>query len=234
MTDNGDVATVLAAIAETIGVPETWTPYPGGYPNEVEAALIDSVFSLRAVYGTSAGTGVRHLVHNWRTYVARPLNSLSRLVADVDAAGGPQVFKSILGSAAVAVPNAKDKPTKATAVYGTACTLVQLGLDSADDVRKANHDRPVELHRAITKERGLGDAAATYFLMLLHVQGIKADVMIRRFMARALGEGNISPDRAKMLAEAAAVALHVDMLALDHAIWDRESRLAADLRRRRR
>jgi hypothetical protein len=107
MTDKGDLAKVLAAIAETIGAQETWTPYPGGYPNEVEAALIDSVFSLRAIYGTSTGTGVRRLVQNWRTYGGRrSLNSLSKLVIDVDVAGGPEAFKSILGSAAVAVPKA--------------------------------------------------------------------------------------------------------------------------------
>jgi hypothetical protein len=68
--------------------------------------------------------------------------------------------------------------------------------------------------------------------MLLHEQGIKADVMIRRFMARALGEDDVSPARAKTLAEAVAAALDVDMLALDYAIWDRESRLGRTLRSR--
>jgi macrodomain Ter protein organizer (MatP/YcbG family) len=111
--------------------------------------------------------------------------------------------------------------------------LVRFGVDSADDVREANRDRPDELYRAITKERGLGEAAATYFLMNLHVQGVKADVMIQRFSSRALGLDGISSARSRRLIEAAAEALQVEMLDLDHAIWDRESKLSQSTRRRR-
>lgn len=234
MAEAEEVPKVLAAVAATIGEESSWAPYPGGYPDEVEAALLDSVFSLRAVYGSSAGRGVKEVVRRWRSYVDRPLNSLSQLAVDVDSAGGPEAFKSVLGNAAIAVPNAKDQPTKAAAVYGAAHTLVRFGVDSADDVREANRDRPTELYTAITKERGLGEAAATYFLMNLHVQGVKADVMIQRFTARALGLDSISPARSRRLIEAAAKALQVEMLALDHAIWDRESKLSQSSRTRRR
>ena len=229
MTSVADLDKVLDAISASIGGKDTWPPYPGGYPQEVEAALLDSVFSLSAVYG-SPETGARAVVRRWRDHIGRPLNSLSGLVADVDGAGGPQHFRTILKNNAVAVPNSKDQPSKAAAVYGVARTLIEFGVDSADDVRAKNGEDPKGLYRAITKERGVGEAGATYFLMLLGIEGVKADVMIRRFAARALGVADIKPAQSRDLVAAAAKAHGVAMLSLDYAIWDYESRRA---RRRR-
>lgn len=213
---------MLDAITASIGSKETWPAYPGGYPQEVEAALLDSVFSLSAVYG-SPETGARAVVKRWRNHVGRPLNSLSGLVADVDSAGGPLCFRTILKNNAIAVPNSKDRPTKAAAVYGVARTLVEFGVDCADDVRAKNADEPKSLYRAITRERGVGEAGATYFLMLLGIQGVKADVMIRRFTARAVGSAGVDSSQSQNLVAAAAAALEVDMLSLDYALWDHES-----------
>lgn len=221
---NADVAKVLMAIGASIGLKESWLPYPGGHPEEVEAALLDSVFSLMAVYGSSGDVGPRAVVKRWRKYVGgRSLNSLATLVVDVDRAGGPDAFPSIVRHNGVAVPNAKDQPTKAAAVYGAACTLVAAGLDSAEDVRVRNAEAPKELHRLITRERGVGDAAATYFLMLLGVAGVKADVMIQRFVARAVGEDRVEPSRSQTLLARAAAELDADLLTLDHALWSYES-----------
>ncbi len=223
MINDVDLNKMLEAISASIGSKETWPTYPGGYPQEVEAALLDSVFSLSAVYG-SPETGARAVVKRWREHVGRPLNSLSGLVADVDGAGGSEEFRTILKNNAVAVPNSKDQPTKAAAVYGVARTLTEFGVDSADDVRAKNAEDPKGLYRAITKERGVGEAGATYFLMLLGIQGVKADVMIRRFAARALGVAEVEPSQSQNLVAAAAKSLGVDMLSLDYAIWDYESR----------
>jgi hypothetical protein len=223
MMGDVDLNKMLDAITASIGSKETWPPYPGGYPQEIEAALLDSVFSLSAVYG-SAETGARAVVKRWRDHVGRPLNSLSALVADVEGAGGPQEFRVILKNNAIAVPNSKDQPTKAAAVYGVARTLTQFGVDAADDVRTKNAEDPKGLYRAITKERGVGEAGATYFLMLLGIQGVKADVMIRRFVAQALGVADVEPAQSQDLVAAAAGALEVDLLSLDYAIWDYESK----------
>ncbi len=223
MTHVADLDKVLDAISASIGSEDTWPPYPGGYPQEVEAALLDSVFSLSAVYG-SPETGARAVVRRWRDHVGRPLNSLSGLVADVDGIGGAQGFRTILKNNAIAVPNSKDQPTKAAAVYGVARTLTQFGVDTAEDVRAKNTEDPKGLYRAITKERGVGEAGATYFLMLLGIEGVKADVMIRRFVAGALAVAEVEPSQSQDLVAAAAKALDVDMLALDYAVWDYESR----------
>ncbi len=223
MTHAADLDRVVDAIRASIGSKDTWPPYPGGYPQEVEAALLDSVFSLSAVYG-SPYTGARAVVRRWREHVGRPMNSLSGFVADVDSAGGPRELRTMLRNNAIAVPNSKDQPTKAAAAYGVARTLTQFGVDTADDVRAKNTEDAKGLYRAITKERGVGEAGATYFLMLLGIEGVKADVMIRRFVAGALAVAEVEPAQSQDLVAAAAKALEVDMLSLDYAIWDCESR----------
>jgi hypothetical protein len=134
----------------------------------------------------------------------------------------------------IAVPNAKDQPTKAAAVYGIATTLVAFGIDNAEDVRAKNKEAPKDLFRAITKERGVADTGATYFLMLLDVPGVKADVMIQRFVARALGAETVEPLYAKALVGAAAAELGADLLRLDHALWNHESKQARATRTPRR
>ena len=51
-----------------------WEPWPGGYPNAIELALLDAVFSIRAHYGRAAGpghptpTGVPAVVGEWRKH----------------------------------------------------------------------------------------------------------------------------------------------------------------------
>ena len=232
---HADLARVVYGINESVGARGTWTPYPGGHPEEVEAALLDSVFSLRATYGSSATVGPRAVVNRWREHVGgRALNSLADLVVDVDRAGGPGAFPGILRHDGVAVPNAKDQPTKAAAAYGTACTLVTAGLNSAEDVRLRNAEDSKELHRLITRERGVGDAAATYFLMLLGVAGVKADVMIQRFVARVLEQDFVEPSRSQDLLARAADELGADLLTLDHALWNYESQRSRTARSRSR
>jgi len=39
-------------------LPAPWPAFRGGYPDEVEAALLDAVLSIRSTHGTSPTTGV--------------------------------------------------------------------------------------------------------------------------------------------------------------------------------
>jgi hypothetical protein len=47
-----NVTQLVRAISEQL--PQPLTAWPGGYPGEVEAALIDAVLSIRARYGSEA------------------------------------------------------------------------------------------------------------------------------------------------------------------------------------
>jgi hypothetical protein len=62
------------------------------------------------------------------------------------------------------------------------------------------------LFETITGATGVGETAEINFLKNLHVDGVKADVMIRRFTARSLHLDDIDPAQAKQLTEEAAGA----------------------------
>lgn len=80
--------------------------------------------------------------------------------------------------------------------------------------------------------RGLGGITAEYFLMLLGVPGVKADVMIVRFVNAALAAENLSRVGAKDAREL-VVQSHgqddhgVGLIAYEHAIWRTRGSLAA-------
>jgi hypothetical protein len=217
--DEEQVRLVIAHIERTIGLdPVQWPARPSGYPGQIEAALLDSVFSLRATYGQSRAKGPRAVVGRWANKVGRPLDSLERLVKDVDGLGGPDGFREVLKHDGVAVPRAADKPTKALAVYVTAKALVAFGVIRADDAIRARFQQPKELLRAIQTGRGVGPQAATYFLMNLGVPGVKADVMVKRFVEAALAVATSAEDAANLVTRAAD-NLEADVIRLDHAIW---------------
>lgn len=210
-----------------------WPPTPAGYRDEAEAALLDSIFSLRAVYGRSAVKGPRAVVERWRAHVGRPLNDFQQMIDEVEALGGVDGFRAVLKSNAVAVPNSPDRPTKALAVYTSASALLAAGIRNARDVVESHAERPMDLLRAIRRGRGVGRQAATYFLMNLGLPGVKADVMINRFVDDAL-ERHVSDVEAAQLVTILAEELQASVLQLDHAIWHHgsaESRLRRTSRR---
>ena len=62
-----DAASVMTHIAETIGTnPEGWKRWPGGWPGDIESALVDAVFSARAIYKTKDGRGIYARVVDWQ------------------------------------------------------------------------------------------------------------------------------------------------------------------------
>lgn len=228
----GDLDLVIGHIWDTIGIdPSKWTDPPVGYPHEVEAALLDSVFSLQARYGQAGdvrrpATGAYKVVANWRAHIGdRPMNSLGVFLADVDAprCGGPARLPEVLGSRQVAVPSAVDKPTKAQAVYDVAAALFNgMRIDTADDVRLAVRERQREMVKAIKSVRGVGPAATTYFLMNLKIPGVKVDTMVHRFVRSALNR-KVRLAEAGELVTKAAELLQADLLHLDRSIWKHES-----------
>lgn len=216
---DSQVQLVLDHIACTIGLEENgWESRPPGYRGQIEAALLDSVFSLRAVYGTSSSKGPRAVVRRWKDHVKRPLDNLEELVKEVDCLGGEGGFRGVLDHHGVAVPNAADRPTKALAVYTSAKELVNFGVITASDAIRERHNQPKKLLRAIQKGRGVGPQAANYFLMLLGEPGVKADVMVLRFVNTALGT-TVSAQQAADLVTSAAGQLKADVIRLDHTIW---------------
>ncbi len=93
--------------------------------------------------------------------------------------------------------------------------LVQVGIVTSGDAREADQTAG---KRAYTGVKGLGWVTWEYFLMLLGVQGVKADMHIRDFVTRAL-DRTVSAHEAHHLVTEAAHQLDVSPTALDHAVW---------------
>lgn len=79
-TESAAIDLLHGYVLEAVG--QDPTAWPGGWPDEIEAALIDAVFSVRARYGSrERKTGVFGAVTRWRDHRAASANDL-RVLAD--------------------------------------------------------------------------------------------------------------------------------------------------------
>lgn len=148
------------------------------------------------------------------------LDDLGDLVGAIDGVGGPVLAaKGVLfDNRAVAPGTARSgRPgvLKAAVVYEAATRLRALGVTDIGEL----HNRPAEAAASWLEVRGLGRVSWEYLRMLSGAEGVKADTMIRRFVARAVGASGVSDERAQRAVEGAAQLMKVDARVLDHAIW---------------
>lgn len=189
-------------------LPSEWSQWPGGWPGQIERALLDSVLSLRARYG-GPETGVRGALNRWADH--RGQDTLDDLAA-VTTMGPGEALADILDNRQKLSGGA----LKAAGAIEAGRRLQEHGLRHAADVTASP-----ELKKAWTEVKGLGEVSWVYFTMLLGTPDVKADVMIRRFVSRAIGE-DATAARARTLVRGAARSVDVSPTALDHAIWDHE------------
>src|ERR1700683_2161919 len=165
-SSGSDLSRVLSHIEVSIGPPTVWSSWPGGWPGEIATALIDAVFSARAVYRTKRGQGVYMRVAAWREGGTRTTFTLVDLVAEIRGADIPR-WQSEFGSRQVAPSRPSTAPhgrSKVAAVLEAASALVSIGIRTAEDIDLGNVD---EVKRTLRGVPGIGYATANYFLMLL-------------------------------------------------------------------
>lgn len=209
----------------------SWPDHPGGWPGQIELALIDTIFSARAAYGRPAtddrpATGVHRVVHEWRNLRATsPLDDLRSLRETIKRAGEPV----LLGINRARVPGpSPTRPNKWAAVNEVAGRLVSIDVVTSADVDRAVDDAPDDLHAAFTATYGVSDVTFDYFLLLLGHPRVKVDTMVRAFVHEALspnldpGSGDprrVDAKRASRLVRAVAHVRGISPVDLDHAIW---------------
>lgn len=176
--------------------------WPGGWPDEIEAALLDVVFSIRARYGGPT-TGVRGVVNRWQGFRGERADDLGVL-----ATHAPEALADVLGN-----HSRIRGRLKAEVAIDAAVSLRAVGLRHAKDFTGS-----AEQKRAYLRVNGLGPVTWSYLGMLLGHPDVKADVWVMRFIQDAIGP-DIETETARQLLIQAAENLDVSASQLDHAIW---------------
>jgi hypothetical protein len=199
-----DLERLVAGIDSRL--PKPFPEWPGGYPDQIEAALIDAVLSIRARYG-KADTGVRAAVRRYKEAVGNQApNTLSRL-ADFDEVKLAEVLRNRQKTGA---------ETKASAIVKAARTLSGIRVETAADIDPVDPAQKA----AYVNVRGLGPVTWSYFTMLIGSHDVKPDTWLKRFVKLVLETPERDSDEhVRRLVNAAAAELGVDPRVLDHAIW---------------
>ncbi|BAH49383.1 hypothetical protein [Rhodococcus opacus] len=189
---------------------ESWPHWTEGWPQEVEAGLLDAAFSARATYGTPT-SGVRAVITRWRDHRAAPLDDLTALADE------PEDLLVILNNRQ-RVPG--NYTTKAEAVASAARSLTELGCTTSADLRDDESQR-----NAVVAVPGFGIATWECLLMQLGIHTAGSRELLRDFINDALDlESPVSATQADDLVAAAAARLETTPATVTHAIWRHQRR----------
>ena len=178
-------------VREKLGDPESW-PHPVGFPDSLALCALNSVYSLRGTSAAGRNVMRRYRAHRQEQGANPDYDDGSDLLEAIDHVGGPERFAS-----EVLRNRTKLSSTgryKAEGLYEGVHALVQCGVNTAEDLRKATHEGRETLSREWLKTRGLGPASWDYLVMNAEIEDIKVDTMIRRFFERAIGNPSPRPE----------------------------------------
>ncbi|MFC0448233.1 hypothetical protein [Rhodococcus jostii] len=187
---------------------DSWPHWTEGWPQEIEAGLLDAAFTARATYGTPT-SGVRAVITRWRDHRTAPLDDLTALAAHADE---PESLLEILDNRQ-RVPG--NYTTKAEAVASAARALTGLGCTTSADLRDDDAQRS-----AVVGVPGFGVATWDCFVMQLGIHTAGSRELLCDFVSEALElESPASATQAEDLVAAAAARLEITSAAFTHAVW---------------
>lgn len=215
MSQNKEVA-VQAVIEAARTVPAHYFEvYGGGWPDQISVALLDAVFSIRAVYRSDRpGVGVSGRLQAFRAEHAEARDDLAVLHRI-----GQREIERLMGRTVSA------QRRKSAIVVDAAGRFVASGVRTSEDFLACRMSDMKEIYTGV---RGLGPVTFEYLTMHLGVPGVKADRMILRFVHRALqtaGLHAVQPAQARCLVIAAheQTGLGDTLMHFDHGLWRWES-----------
>lgn len=212
-----DVAAVLRALGD-LGDPSAWAPAPEYASTAI--SVIDSIWSIGVRYSGVLNVIARYTALRLEQGADAQTDTPAQLFEFIGGCGGPDGF-------AAAVMNrqrtsSRNGILKAQAVMEAAELLTEHAVAGPDDLRQMQGTSLDRLARGWRLIRGQGSGLSwDYFLMLNGLEGVKADRMVRRFVARALNrpEDGVSAEEARDLVASAAGTLGVGQRVVDFAIW---------------
>lgn len=209
---------LVTAINDDLGDADSW-PAPVEFPDSLALCALNSVYSLRATSSSAA-----NVLKRYREL--RPTagtDSGPDLLQAMDEVGGPEAFAQDVLQNASKLPGTTRLRT--TGIYEglTRLATADLAVTTAARLREAAGDGAVK--RAWRSVIGFGPLSWSYLLMNAGVDSqTKPDVMVLRFITRALGlDREVSPERGRQLLVDAAAELDVRPRMLDRAMWCHES-----------
>jgi 3-methyladenine DNA glycosylase/8-oxoguanine DNA glycosylase len=209
-------------VKNCLGPAPTWSTWRGGWCDRVDLALLDAIYSTRQKYETT----VLPRVTEWKELY--PSSSFSDLVylAEIDEAEIRRVFGgNVLPG--VRIPGVRTGRRKSEGVKEVAQRLCspEVGLKSARLIRDAvNRDGSDEVIQLLRKTKGVGPATASYFLMLLGVDGVKVDTLLGSWVRSQMGNPKLSDEQITQLVSRVAIEkFDRNARDLDYAIWRHES-----------
>ena len=208
-----DGTKIAQAVLQHLGPQSAWIPWPGGYPDRPDLALVDAVMSIRARYGRAHSdgrtTGVVGAVARYREHAGEAGPDWIGQLARQD----PHALEGIVGR------TVSGKTRKAAAIVAAASRFHAAGVFGVVRFDPENDEQ----RRLYIGVPGLGPVTWDYFCMLLGHPGVKPDTWIGRFVAAVLGQA-LSPSDAGAAVKSAAAQLEADPSQLDHAIWEYQRR----------
>ncbi|KQU29382.1 MULTISPECIES: hypothetical protein [unclassified Rhodococcus (in: high G+C Gram-positive bacteria)] len=193
--------TATATAVDAVIPRETWPFWFPGWAGDVEAALLDAVFSSRATYGGPT-TGVRRVIAAWRRSRCGAVDDLRALTTlDADVVDNRQ-----------RVPG--NHSTKADAARAVAAALLAVGVTRATDV-----DGSETQHDAFVSVAGVGELSWECFLGALGVASPLSDAGVDDFLRVTLAVTVDGVEDRNAVLDAVAGDLDTDRATLRHAVW---------------
>jgi hypothetical protein len=216
------VEDAVTAIREKLDLSEPELPPEYRYPS-LPLCVIDAVFSIGVRY-----EGVRRTVAAWRA-VHQP-HTISDALLATGGRTGEELARAYFGGNRQRT-STRNGILKADAVIRFMKALQRAGIEDFEEAR--DERRLVAAWEGVRKIPGQRSGISFgYFQMLAGDEtGIKPDRMICRFVATALGEPEVAPDRARRVIEEACALLrqdfaHLTPRLLDYAIWEYQRAIA--------
>jgi hypothetical protein len=226
LTEGTDLAALITACEADLGDPDLWFT-PGGYPDSLALCIIDSIYSTGARYSSVVNTISRYREYRKQRGGDADTDGADELAATITEVGGPDAWAIHIGNRRP-TSTKPGAPLKAETIAALATALPEQGVRTTSNLRVAA-TRPEglkDVERAWRSTPGQRSGITwDYALMLAQIPGVKADRMVIRYVARAIGAPpeKLSPERAAQLVTRVAEVKGWNVVHLDHAIWRFES-----------
>lgn len=215
----GAVDRLIQEVTGRLGPPSSWPP-PVLLPSLGQCVL-------NAIYSTGNRSEVvvrvldRYRERRLHSGVDPDTDGPAELQSEIDLCGGPEGFADALSNHWRAWAR-MEAPYKTEVIEGACELLVAASVHDRDDLLAYLENAAPN---NVLKEGWLGlpgqrsGLTWRYFLMNAGMPGIKADRMITRWAAQALGRRSVTPQEAERLLLGVSEQLRVEARRLDHAVW---------------